>query len=197
MRSPRVPSSRPPSPGRSSTRARRNSASTECALLSPSIISIQAAFALHSALHTARPGLRCVMQMHTAVVGAVSSMKCGLLPICQEAMLVGPVAYYNFQVLLCHDGQGEHRSGHSRRRRRGRANRAGARGQEGESPSHDRPCMIPCDFVVVWYVGVVSSDLAPAQSRLRRVRRDGRRDAATRVQHRASMRDPGTTISLE
>lgn len=60
----------------------------------------QAGYVLHSAIHAARPDVRCVLHLHTAVVSAVSSMKCGLLPVCQEAMIIGPVAYHDYQVYL-------------------------------------------------------------------------------------------------
>ncbi|VDK49436.1 unnamed protein product [Anisakis simplex] len=60
----------------------------------------QAGYVLHSAIHRARPDVRCVLHMHTAVVSAVSSMKCGLLPISQEAMIIGPVAYHDYQGIL-------------------------------------------------------------------------------------------------
>ncbi|KIH59994.1 hypothetical protein ANCDUO_09762 [Ancylostoma duodenale] len=58
----------------------------------------QNGFMLHSAIHSARPDVRCILHMHTAVVSAVASMKCGLLPLCQEAMVIGPVAYHDYQV---------------------------------------------------------------------------------------------------
>ncbi|CAD6185109.1 unnamed protein product [Caenorhabditis auriculariae] len=54
------------------------------------------AFRLHAAIHKARPDAKCVLHMHTAVVAAVASMKCGLLPICHEAMVIGPVAYHEY-----------------------------------------------------------------------------------------------------
>ncbi|ETN82235.1 class II Aldolase and Adducin domain protein [Necator americanus] len=55
---------------------------------------------LHLAIHSARPDVRCILHMHTAVVSAVASMKCGLLPLCQEAMVIGPVAYHDYQGSL-------------------------------------------------------------------------------------------------
>uniref|UniRef100_A0A8L8K854 Aldolase_II domain-containing protein n=1 Tax=Heligmosomoides polygyrus TaxID=6339 RepID=A0A8L8K854_HELPZ len=65
----------------------------------------QNGFMLHAAIHSARPDIRCILHMHTAVVSAVASMKCGLLPLCQEAMVIGPVAYHDCQVmLLCNHG---------------------------------------------------------------------------------------------
>uniref|UniRef100_A0A8R1XZL5 Aldolase_II domain-containing protein n=1 Tax=Onchocerca volvulus TaxID=6282 RepID=A0A8R1XZL5_ONCVO len=60
----------------------------------------QAGYILHAAIHKARPDVRCVLHMHTAVVSAISSMKCGLLPLSQEAMIIGPVGYHNYQGIL-------------------------------------------------------------------------------------------------
>ncbi|KAI1716178.1 adducin-related protein 1 [Ditylenchus destructor] len=60
----------------------------------------QAGYVLHSAIHEARPDVRCVLHLHTSVVSAVSSMKCGLLPICQEAIIIGPVAYHDYQGIV-------------------------------------------------------------------------------------------------
>ncbi|KAJ1363709.1 Class II Aldolase and Adducin N-terminal domain [Parelaphostrongylus tenuis] len=58
------------------------------------------AFMLHSAIHSTRPDVRCILHMHTAVVSAVASMKCGLLPLCHEAIVIGPVAYHDYQGSL-------------------------------------------------------------------------------------------------
>ncbi|VIO86097.1 Adducin-related protein 1, putative [Brugia malayi] len=60
----------------------------------------QAGYVLHAAIHKARPDVRCVLHMHTAVVSAISSMKCGLLPLSQEAMIIGPVGYHDYQGIL-------------------------------------------------------------------------------------------------
>ncbi|VDN04819.1 unnamed protein product [Thelazia callipaeda] len=60
----------------------------------------QAGYILHAAIYKARPDVRCVLHLHTAVVSAVSSMKCGLLALCQEAMVIGPVGYHNYQGIL-------------------------------------------------------------------------------------------------
>uniref|UniRef100_A0A915DDB2 Class II aldolase/adducin N-terminal domain-containing protein n=1 Tax=Ditylenchus dipsaci TaxID=166011 RepID=A0A915DDB2_9BILA len=60
----------------------------------------QAGYVLHSAIHEARPDVKCVLHLHTSVVSAVSSMKCGLLPICQEAMIIGPIAYHDYQGIV-------------------------------------------------------------------------------------------------
>lgn len=67
----------------------------------------RAGYVLHSAIHGARPDVQCVLHMHTAVVSAVSSMKCGLLPICQEAMIIGPIAYHDYQGIVSDEEERE------------------------------------------------------------------------------------------
>lgn len=53
-------------------------------------------FSLHSAIYSARPDVKCIIQLHTAATTAVSAMKCGLLPISHDALLAGEVVYYDF-----------------------------------------------------------------------------------------------------
>ncbi|XP_061083463.1 gamma-adducin-like isoform X1 [Conger conger] len=57
-------------------------------------------FSPHSAVYSIRPDVRCVVHVHTPATAAVSSMKCGLLPISQEALILGNIAYYNYQGSL-------------------------------------------------------------------------------------------------
>lgn len=85
-------------------------------------------FSPHGAIYSIRPDVRCIVHLHTPATAAVSltsvqpdpvplvssspiqshlllllqvsSMKCGLLPISQEALLLGDVAYYNYQGSL-------------------------------------------------------------------------------------------------
>lgn len=64
-------------------------------------------FSPHGAIYSIRPDVRCVVHLHTPATAAVSSMKCGLLPISQEALLLGDVAYYDYQGSL--DEQEERR----------------------------------------------------------------------------------------
>jgi ribulose-5-phosphate 4-epimerase/fuculose-1-phosphate aldolase len=40
-----------------------------------------AGFVIHSAIHMARPDVRCVMHTHTVAGMAVAALECGLLPI--------------------------------------------------------------------------------------------------------------------
>ncbi|XP_070690585.1 beta-adducin isoform X2 [Pempheris klunzingeri] len=53
-------------------------------------------FSLHSAIYSARPDVRCLFHLHTPATAAVSAMKCGLMPLSHEALLVGDVAYYDY-----------------------------------------------------------------------------------------------------
>ena len=56
-----------------------------------------AAFAIHGAVHMAHMdsgAAQCVMHTHEAYVTALSSLKCGLLPLTQTALIAGPVAYH-------------------------------------------------------------------------------------------------------
>lgn len=53
-------------------------------------------FCLHAAIYAARPDIRCIIHLHTPATAAVSAMKCGLLPVSHNALLVGDMAYYNF-----------------------------------------------------------------------------------------------------
>ncbi|XP_024909113.1 beta-adducin isoform X2 [Cynoglossus semilaevis] len=57
-------------------------------------------FGLHSAIYSARPDVRCLLHLHTPATAAVSAMKCGLLPLSHEALLVGDVAYYDYNGVM-------------------------------------------------------------------------------------------------
>uniref|UniRef100_A0A8C5HEW8 Gamma-adducin-like n=1 Tax=Gouania willdenowi TaxID=441366 RepID=A0A8C5HEW8_GOUWI len=66
-----------------------------------------AGFSPHAAIYSMRPDIRCIIHVHTPATAAVSSMKCGILPISQEALILGDIAYYNYQGSL--DEQEERR----------------------------------------------------------------------------------------
>ncbi|CAJ1053228.1 adducin 3 (gamma) a isoform X1 [Xyrichtys novacula] len=57
-------------------------------------------FSPHAAIYSMRPDIRCIIHVHTPATAAVSSMKCGILPISQEALILGDIAYYNYQGSL-------------------------------------------------------------------------------------------------
>ncbi|XP_022086694.1 gamma-adducin-like isoform X2 [Acanthaster planci] len=64
-----------------------------------------AGFTLHSAIHSCRPDAKCVVHIHTAGVVAVSSMKQGLLPLSQEALICGEVSYLDYSGIIINDQQ--------------------------------------------------------------------------------------------
>ncbi|XP_018318527.1 protein hu-li tai shao isoform X3 [Agrilus planipennis] len=53
-------------------------------------------FSLHAAIHAARPDIKCIISVRTPSVAAVSSLKCGLLPITQESVVIGEVSAHPF-----------------------------------------------------------------------------------------------------
>lgn len=57
-------------------------------------------FSPHAAIYSTRPDVKCVIHVHTLAAAAVSSMKCGILPISQESLILGDVAYYDYQGSL-------------------------------------------------------------------------------------------------
>jgi len=59
-----------------------------------------AGFMLHSAIHQARPDIKCVIHLHTPNIVAVSSLRCGLLPLSQESCLIGDVSFHNYNGIL-------------------------------------------------------------------------------------------------
>merc|ERR1719315_40347 len=67
----------------------------------------QAGFMLHSAIHAARPDIKCVIHLHTPNIVAVSTMKCGLLPLSQESCLIGDVSYHSYSGILVDSSERE------------------------------------------------------------------------------------------
>lgn len=60
----------------------------------------KAGFTLHSAIHQARPDIKCIIHLHTPGAVAVSATKQGLLPISQEAMICGKISYHDYSGIL-------------------------------------------------------------------------------------------------
>lgn len=60
----------------------------------------RAGFVIHSAIHRARHDAACVIHTHTPAGMAVSSMKCGFLPMTQTAMRFARVAYHDFEGVV-------------------------------------------------------------------------------------------------
>ena len=65
----------------------------------------RAGFVLHSAIHTARPDLHCVIHVHTHAGAAVSTHKLGLLPLSQEALIRRSIlSYHEYDGILVDEG---------------------------------------------------------------------------------------------
>ncbi|BFZ01094.1 hypothetical protein BsWGS_04138 [Bradybaena similaris] len=54
-------------------------------------------FLVHAAIHQARPDIKCIVHLHTPAAVAISALKCGLLPMSQEALICGNISYHDFQ----------------------------------------------------------------------------------------------------
>ena len=55
-------------------------------------------YVIHGAIHKARPDVKCIIHTHTRAGMAVSSMKCGLLPMTQTSMrFVGHIGYHDYE----------------------------------------------------------------------------------------------------
>jgi len=57
----------------------------------------RAGFVIHSAVHRARRDVACVMHTHSSAGMAVSALKCGLLPLTQNAMFFGEIGYHDYE----------------------------------------------------------------------------------------------------
>lgn len=59
-----------------------------------------AGFVLHSTIHDCRPDVNAVLHVHTGPGAGISTLKCGLLPISQEALICGKVGYHDYEGIL-------------------------------------------------------------------------------------------------
>ncbi|MGH8738618.1 MAG: class II aldolase/adducin family protein [Burkholderiales bacterium] len=57
----------------------------------------QAGFVIHSAVHRARADVGCVIHTHSPAGMAISALKCGLLPLTQNAMFFGALGYHEYE----------------------------------------------------------------------------------------------------
>lgn len=62
----------------------------------------KAGFTLHSAIHDARSDVNAVIHVHTPEAAGISALKCGLLPISQEALIctAAGVGYHDYEGIL-------------------------------------------------------------------------------------------------
>ena len=56
-----------------------------------------AGFVIHSAVHRGRADVGCVIHTHSPAGMAVSALKCGLLPLTQNAMFFGAIGYHDYE----------------------------------------------------------------------------------------------------
>lgn len=56
----------------------------------------RAGYVIHGAIHEAKPDLTCVIHTHSWPGMAVSSLKCGLLPLTQTAMRFYKIGYHDY-----------------------------------------------------------------------------------------------------
>jgi ribulose-5-phosphate 4-epimerase/fuculose-1-phosphate aldolase len=56
-----------------------------------------AGFVIHSAVHRARADVGCVIHTHSPAGMAISALKCGLLPLTQNAMFFGRIGYHDYE----------------------------------------------------------------------------------------------------
>lgn len=69
----------------------------------------EAGFTIHSAVHAARPDVNCVLHTHTRAGMALSSLRQGLLPLCQKSMLFqNRLAYHDFEGIAFDLSEREH-----------------------------------------------------------------------------------------
>lgn len=66
-----------------------------------------AGYVIHSAVHSARHDMACVMHTHSRAGMAVSALKCGLLPITQTAMRFADIAYHDYEGPAIDTGERE------------------------------------------------------------------------------------------
>jgi ribulose-5-phosphate 4-epimerase/fuculose-1-phosphate aldolase len=65
-----------------------------------------AGFVIHSAIHAARPDVRCVLHTHTVNGVAVSAQKDGLLPVSQQSIFaLSSLAYHDYEGVALRDDE--------------------------------------------------------------------------------------------
>ncbi|CAF1407856.1 unnamed protein product [Adineta steineri] len=55
-------------------------------------------FSLYSFIYKHRPDINCIIHVQTPTVTAISAMKCGLLGLCQEALICGQATTHQIQI---------------------------------------------------------------------------------------------------
>jgi ribulose-5-phosphate 4-epimerase/fuculose-1-phosphate aldolase len=64
----------------------------------------RAGFVIHSAIHAVREDAGCVLHTHTRAGAAVAALKCGVLPLSQQATIVlDSIAYHDYEGIAVRD----------------------------------------------------------------------------------------------
>jgi len=66
-----------------------------------------AGFVIHAAIHAARKDAKCICHTHSVCGVAVAATKQGLLPISQNALIVGDVSYHDYFGPVCNPAEQE------------------------------------------------------------------------------------------
>jgi len=61
-----------------------------------------AGFVIHGAIHASRKDAKCICHTHAVAGVAVAATKHGLLPISQNALIVGDISYHDYFGPVCH-----------------------------------------------------------------------------------------------
>lgn len=61
-----------------------------------------AGFVIHGAIHASRKDAKCICHTHPVAGVAVAATKHGLLPISQNALIVGDISYHDYFGPVCH-----------------------------------------------------------------------------------------------
>ena len=65
----------------------------------------RAGYVIHSAVHGARPDIACVIHTHAFASMAVSTLRCGLLPLTQTAMRFLKIGYHEYQGVVLDEAE--------------------------------------------------------------------------------------------
>ncbi|KAF6778075.1 hypothetical protein AHF37_02875 [Paragonimus kellicotti] len=95
---------------------------------------------LHAAVHEARPDVRCIIHLNTPATIAVSCTKSGLLPISQEAMILGEACIYDPTTLLAGTTHGDSEMNTTQRKEKRYAEERAA--VATALSAHSQDCMI-------------------------------------------------------
>lgn len=60
----------------------------------------RAGFTLHSAIHDGRKDINAIIHIHSGLAAGLATLKSGLLPISQEALIINQIGYHDYAGIL-------------------------------------------------------------------------------------------------